>query len=96
MLAIKNVQKTMAQLAARAIETVPAENRDISGVSVSISESSLNAIREELHKCRRRIFEIAAEDKDCDSVYRVNLHLFPVSGKIPSVKLKNRHGGHDV
>lgn len=96
MLAIRSVQKTMAQLAARAIEIVPAENRDISGVSVSISESSLSAIREELHKCRRRIFEIAAEDKSCNSVYRVNLHLFPVSEKVPSMQLKTRQVGNDA
>jgi uncharacterized protein (TIGR02147 family) len=95
-LAIKSVQKTMAQLAARAIDAIPAENRDISGVSVSISDRSLNAIREELHKCRRRIFEIVSEDQDCNSVYRVNLHLFPVSEKVPSKQLKNMQGGHDA
>lgn len=95
-LAIKSVQKTMAQLAARAIETIPSENRDISGVSVSISERSLSAIREELQKCRRRIFEIAAEDRECNSVFRVNLHLFPVSEKIPDIQLKSGQGGHDA
>jgi hypothetical protein len=26
-------------------------------------------------------------------VYRVNLHLFPISGKIPDVRLKNTRGG---
>jgi uncharacterized protein (TIGR02147 family) len=95
-LVIKNVQKAMSQLAAQAIETIPAENRDISGVSVSISEQSLAAIREELQKCRRRIFEIASEDKQCNSVFRVNLHLFPVSEKIPNSQLKSIQGGHDA
>ena len=95
-LAIRNAQKTMAQLAARAIDALPPENRDISGVSISISDKSLPAIRDELQKCRRRIFEIAAGDRECDSVYRVNLHLFPVSGKIPEVQRKTGGGGRNA
>jgi uncharacterized protein (TIGR02147 family) len=94
-LALRNTQKTMAQLAARAIDAIPPENRDISGVSVSISDKSMAAIREELQKCRRRIFEIAAGDKQCDSVYRVNLHFFPVSVKVPQTDLKISRGGRD-
>jgi uncharacterized protein (TIGR02147 family) len=86
----------MAHLAANAIETEPVENRDISGVSISISERSLSAIREELQKCRRRIFEIASEDRKCNSVFRVNLHLFPVSEKVPDMQLKTRQGGYNA
>jgi len=92
-LAVRNIQKTMAQLAARAVDTMPPQVRDISGVSISISEKSLSVIREELRICRRRIFEIAAEDTQCNSVYRVNLHLFPISGEIPSAHLKKKRGG---
>ena len=82
-LAIRNVQKTMALFAAQAIDTIVPEKRDVSGVSISISEKSSLAIRNELQRCRRRIFEIASEDKQCDAVYRVNLHFFPISGTIP-------------
>jgi hypothetical protein len=38
--------------------------------------------REELERCRNRLMELAAGDKDSDRVYRANLHLFPVSGKV--------------
>jgi len=85
-LALRNTQKVMAQLAAAAIDTIPPEDRDISGVSVSIATSSLSAIRDELQRCRRRIFEIAAQDTERDVVYRVNLHLFPVSRCVASGK----------
>ncbi len=93
-LAIRNAQKTMSQLAARAIEVVPPEQRDISGVTVSISENSLDTVRAELEKCRRRIFEIAAQDKTSNCVFRVNLHMFPVSGKIPDKELLKTRDGH--
>jgi uncharacterized protein (TIGR02147 family) len=95
-LAVRNTQKTMAQLAARAIDVMPSENRDISGVSISISDKSLPAIREELQKCRRRIFEIAAADKECDTVYRLNLQLFPLSGKVPEARFKTNRRVHNV
>ena len=91
-LAVKNVQKTMAHLAAQAIDNMPKEARDISGVSISISSKSLDAIREEILQCRRRIFEIAAKDTECDSVYRVNLHLFPISENVPGERLKKNVG----
>ena len=87
-LAVRNVQKKMAALAANAIDTIPKSDRDISGASVSVSQKSITKIREELARCRRRVMEIASEDEKSNSVYRVNLHLFPVSDKIADVQLK--------
>jgi uncharacterized protein (TIGR02147 family) len=77
------MQRKMAHLAADALDTVPKEKRDISGVSVSIASDSLKKISDEIQQCRRRIMEIAANDTNCDSVYRINFHLFPVSEIIP-------------
>jgi hypothetical protein len=34
-----------------------------------------------LDECRRKIVAIAAEDKDIDQVYRLNLQLFPLTRK---------------
>ena len=41
-----------------------------------------------LRNIRRRIFEIASQDNESDSVYRVNLHIFPISEKVPAMQLK--------
>jgi len=82
-LAVKNVQRKMAHLAADAIDSVPAQQRDISGVSIGISPEGFKKVQEELARCRQRLLEIAAEDKQSDRVYRVNLHLFPLSAPIP-------------
>jgi uncharacterized protein (TIGR02147 family) len=82
-LAVKNVQRKMAQLAADAIDSVPADQRDISGVSIGISQEGFFKAQEELAWCRQRLLEIAALDKQSDRVYRVNLHLFPLSAPIP-------------
>jgi uncharacterized protein (TIGR02147 family) len=89
-LAVRNVQKKMAALASQAIDTVPKENRDISGVSISISEKSMEKIRDELARCRRKILEITAEDDASDRVYRVNLQMFPLSESVPESFLKSK------
>jgi uncharacterized protein (TIGR02147 family) len=88
-LAVKNVQRKMAHLAADAIDSVPAEQRDISGVSIGISQDGFGKAQEELARCRQRLLEIAAEDKQSDRVYRANLHLFPLSSAIPPELRKN-------
>jgi uncharacterized protein (TIGR02147 family) len=82
-LAVKNVQRKMAHLAADAIDSVPAEQRDISGVSIGISQEGFDKAKEELARCRQRLLEIAVEDARSDRVYRANLHLFPLSAAIP-------------
>jgi uncharacterized protein (TIGR02147 family) len=87
-LAVKNVQRKMALLAADAISTIPAEHRDISGVSIGISPEGFLKARQELAQCRQRLLEIAAADRHSDRVYRVNLHLFPLSSRIPAGQLK--------
>ena len=72
----------MTLLAADAIDNVPKEERNISGVTIGISEKNIKKVNEELERCRNRLMELAAEDEDSDRVYRANLHLFPVSGKV--------------
>ena len=94
-LAVKNVQRKMAHLAADAIDSVPAQQRDISGVSIGISAEGFNKVQEELARCRQRLLEIAAEDKQSDRVYRVNLHLFPLSAPIPQELRKSDQDLHD-
>jgi uncharacterized protein (TIGR02147 family) len=87
-LAVRNTQHRLAMLAAQALDDVPPEERDISGLSIGISSRGFEKAREELARCRRRLMEIAAEDQASDRVYRVNLHLFPLSGQVPAERLK--------
>lgn len=87
-LAIRNVQKKLASLAGSAVDSTPKKDRDISGVSISISSKSMEKIKDELAKCRKRILEITSEDSMSDSVYRVNLHLFPISKTVPKSLLR--------
>lgn len=76
---IKQMQQKLAFLAGDAVMTVPKELRDISGLSVAISKKTQSKISAELKRCRERIMQIVDEDTSPEEVYRINLHLFPLS-----------------
>jgi uncharacterized protein (TIGR02147 family) len=54
-------------------------HRDISTLTLSISESSLQRMKEKIRECRRELLEIAKADEHADRVYQLNLQLFPLS-----------------
>lgn len=78
-LAIANYQQEMMRLAQRALESYPREQRDISTLTVGISEQAFMQIREILVETRLRIMALADADLDADRVYQMNMQLFPLS-----------------
>lgn len=79
-LALRGMHREMSKLATPAID-LPVEERHFSGVTMGLSRESFNKIENVLDECRRKIVAIAAEDKDIDQVYRLNLQLFPLTKK---------------
>lgn len=79
-LALRGMHREMSKLATPAIN-LPMEERHFSGVTMGLSRESFNKIENVLDECRRKIVAIAAEDKDIDQVYRLNLQLFPLTKK---------------
>ncbi|HKP95394.1 MAG TPA: TIGR02147 family protein [Fibrobacteria bacterium] len=88
-LSLKNAQRTMAELACRALDDVPAPERDISGITFSLSAQGAERIKARLRECRRDLIEIAQRDQDPDRVYRMNLQFFPLSRKRGEAKEAN-------
>ena len=79
-LALRGMHRQMSRLATPAID-LPVEERHFSGVTMGLSRESFSKIENVLDECRRKIVAIAAEDKDIDQVYRLNLQLFPLTKK---------------
>jgi uncharacterized protein (TIGR02147 family) len=65
--------------AGEALDTVPRERRNISGITLGISEKSYAMITEKIQAFRREIAAIADNDEDADRVYQMNFLLFPAS-----------------
>ena len=80
-LALRGMHREMSKLATPALE-LPKEIRNFSGVTMGLSRESFGKIEKVLDECRRQIIDIAAEEKNIEQVYRLNLQLFPLTKNV--------------
>lgn len=78
-LAVTHFHLECMELAAKALKELPGDRRNVSGLTLGISEKAYDKIREVIHSCQKAILDIAEKDIDSDRVYQLNFHLFPVS-----------------
>jgi len=76
---MRPMHKQMAELAVNAVENIPVEERNFSGITMGISKKTFQRISQEVEKFRQKIVAIACEDQDGEQVYRLNLQLFPLT-----------------
>ena len=77
--AVLKFQLEAMQLAARAVQELPADMRNVSGLTLGISRKAYERICDEIYQFQEKIMEIANEDEQADNVYRLNFHFFPMS-----------------
>lgn len=80
-LALRGMHRQMSKLATPAVD-LPVDERHFSGVTMGLSRRSYERIASLIDEFRRQVIAVAAEDKDIDRVYRLNLQLFPLSRKV--------------
>lgn len=78
-LAIREMHRQMGELAVRSLDEVPMDERDISGLTMGISEEAFTKITKEIQDFRRRIMAIAMASSGEERVYRLNMQLFPLT-----------------
>ncbi len=71
--------RASAELAMRALDAHPPEQRPFASQTLSVSEQSLHYIRERLLGLRKEILEVVTRDEAVDRLYQLNLQLFPLS-----------------
>lgn len=81
-LAIRDMHRQMGELAVKSLDEVPVAERDISGMTLGISEAAFEKISKEIADFRRRINAIVLEDSNEDRVYRLNVQLFPLTKEL--------------
>lgn len=67
------------QLAQEALDRFTPEERNLSALTLSISESSRSEIVRRLRQFRREILELVEHDPQPSRVYELNMQLFPLS-----------------
>jgi uncharacterized protein (TIGR02147 family) len=77
--AIVNFQKQTLDLAKKSFDLYPKEARDISTLTISISQKNLQRIKERIRNVRREILELAKADPFTDTVYQLEFIAFPVT-----------------
>ena len=78
---ISNYHRSMLERASDAIESVPAERRDLSSLTLRVRGSSIGRLKERLARLRRELLEFEEQELDGDQVVQLNLQLFPLTAE---------------
>lgn len=78
-LAVRSMHKQMADFAKEAMDKVPSEKRDFSGVTIGIDQEGFDEIVAELKELRKKAISIATKKSNGNNVYRLNLQFFPLT-----------------
>lgn len=84
-LAALNFHRQSTDLAGRAIDNLPRNERNITGMTVGTSAHAYDKICEAARSFRHKVVEIVNNDAHHpDRVYQLNTHIFPLSRKLES------------
>lgn len=75
---VTNYHKQVSRLAEAAYDRTTREERDISALTLGISEEAFGAIKARIQAFRKEIMELALASKEADRVYQLNFQFFPV------------------
>lgn len=78
---IDNFQAATIKLALESLDRHPRDRRDLSTLTVTLSESSIEQVKTALKALRQCILGLAEKDEKVDQVYQLNIQLFPLSNR---------------
>jgi uncharacterized protein (TIGR02147 family) len=77
--------RAMVQRAMESIDLIPAQDRDISSLTLCLGEAGLRAFKERVQRFRKELLELSALEPNPEQVVQINFQLFPLS--------RRRNGG---
>lgn len=77
--ALRTFHRDCLHLAGEAIEETPSHHRNITGVTLGISERTYRLVCDRLTELRLELGKLAEGDDEADRVYQLTLALFPLS-----------------
>lgn len=69
----------MLDLAKRALDDLPREERDISSLTLCVSEAALPRLKQCIREFRRELLQLAEDDPEPERVVQLNFQMFPLS-----------------
>jgi len=79
---VRQFQRSTMDLAKEALERFPPQEREIATLTVSISDSMMERVKEKIRQLRREILEMAREDSRPDRVHQINFQVFPLTNRM--------------
>lgn len=76
---LANFLKANMELGVEALERYPKDARDISALTISLSEEAFAKVRDEVRALRKRILAMTEMDLHPTKVYQCNFQFFPLS-----------------
>lgn len=71
--------RTMIGRALAALDEMPAVDRDVSSVTVTLGEDGIERLKERMRSFRRELLQLSADHPDPRRVVQINLQVFPLS-----------------
>jgi uncharacterized protein (TIGR02147 family) len=78
----------MLDLAKRALDDLPRDERDVSCVTLCVSQASLPLLKQRIRDFRRELLQLAELDPKPERVVQLNFQMFPLSRRATSPKAK--------
>jgi uncharacterized protein (TIGR02147 family) len=88
---VRSYHETMMKAAFKSQDRFEPAVRDVSSLTVSISDTGFRKIKSEIQQFRKHLLEIVREDCNPSNVYQVNFQLFPLTN--PKKTKKYKEGG---
>jgi uncharacterized protein (TIGR02147 family) len=76
---IANYQLQTLDLAKHALDSIPATQRDISTLTMSVSKEAFAKITDIIKKAKQDVLKVAQGDSREDRVYQLNIQFFPLT-----------------
>lgn len=76
---VNNLHLAMGELALRTLQDAKPNERDFSGLTLSLSSNGFEKLKFRLKQYRREMLAMAQQDEGENCVYQVNLQAFPLS-----------------
>lgn len=77
--AVASFHREMFQLASSSIDRIESEKRDISAVTIALSEDSVKELKLMIQKFRKDVLALSESEKNKQVVYHMALQMFPLS-----------------
>lgn len=84
-LSVAQFHKEMIAKGAEAIDRIPSSEREISSVTLGLSEQGATQVKELIQRFRKELLALASQDSRLQAVHQVNFQFFPLTRKTEEV-----------